>query len=190
MRWLLLVLMMAYCLLLEVRIQADIHQGNGTQMRLILRVAAFQHTWHLLRAAGSKQVFAAGKHGMRALSHSGLSADRGRMLLALFRRADRARRFLLHHTHLDHLDAQLSLRTADAARTALITGALRGIAAQLPMRWHGKVRIRVLPEFLRTYTTMQLRCIIRLRLGTILLTAMMLLTAYFRRQHLTESEEA
>lgn len=190
MLWLWLLLMMGYALLLEVRIQADLRHGNGTQARLILRIAGIHRTWRLMRAAGDTQVFMAREDGMHVLSPGGLPADRGWLLLSVFRRADAARRFLLRHVHLDRLDAQLALRTADAARTALVTGALRGIAAQLPMRWHGKVRIRVLPEFLRASSAVQARCIIRLRLGTILLTAMMLLSAYLRQRHLKESEEA
>ncbi|MDD6050248.1 MAG: hypothetical protein PUC00_03095 [Clostridiales bacterium] len=190
MLWLWLLLMMGYTLLLDIRIQADLRHGDGTHARLRLYLGAIHRTWHLTRPARSAQILLAREDGAQVLSPGGIPVQRGWMVLKALHRADRARRFLLHHIHLERLDAQLTIHTSDADRTALVTGALRGVVAQLPSRWHKRVRIRVLPEFLQTFSTVQARCIIRLRLGTILLTAMLLLLAYLLERRQTESEEA
>lgn len=190
MLFLLMALLAAYALFLDVRIQADFQHRDETRARFIVSIAGIHKTWRMLlaRTARGRQVMLAQKDGARPLSSNRFRTDRGRLLWELFRRADRARHFLLHHMQLDRLYVLALLRTGDAAGSALLSGALQGIAAGIPACRRRKVCIRVLPEFFRVHSTVKARCIIRLRLGTILLTAMMLLFAYLRQQHVTESE--
>lgn len=87
-------------------------------------------------------------------------------------RSDRARRLL----RLDgqfRLQAMLHLGLDDAAYTALLTGLLQQLARFLPQQ----ADIRIQPEFIGR-TRLQVRCIVFLHLGTLLITAAMLLTAY------------
>ena len=87
-------------------------------------------------------------------------------------RSDRARRLL----RLDgqfRLQAMLHLSLDDAAYTALLTGLLQQAARFLPQQ----ADIRIQPEFIGR-TRLQARCIVFLHLGTLLITAAMLLTAY------------
>ncbi len=187
---LLFALLAVYIVLLEIRIQADIQHEDGTQARVILRLAGIHKTWRLMltRTSQGRQVMLAKNDGAHPLSGKGFREGRGRFLLSVFRRADQTRHFLLHHIHLDRLDALALLRTEDAARSALLSGTLQSIAACLPASRRRSVRIRVLPEFFRAHSTVKARCIIHLRVGTIFLTAMMLLIAALRTQRLTESE--
>ncbi len=183
-------LLAVYIVFLEVRIQADFQHEEGTQARVILRLAGIHKTWRLMltRTSQGRQVMLAKNDGAHPLSGKGFRKGQGRFLLALFRRADQARHFLLRHIHLDRLDALAFLRTEDAARSALLSGTLQSITACIPAIRRHSVRIRVLPEFFRAYSTVKARCIIHLRVGTIILTAMMLLIAILREQRLAESE--
>lgn len=166
--WLLLALLTGYALRLPLTLRADIHHQGQTQARIQLRAAGLHKTWQITGLPGAA---------------AQLQTSRSRRMLALFRRADTARRYLLSRTRLERLDALVLLRTADAARTALLIGMLRPLA-QLPCN---KFRICVQPDFFRPSSTVQIRCIIRWKLGTLLLTSMMLLAAYIR-QRITESE--
>lgn len=92
--------------------------------------------------------------------------------LGSFLRSDRIRRLL----RLDgqfRLQALLRLGLDDAARTAILTGLLQQAARFLPRQ----ADIRIQPEFIGR-TRLQARCIVFLHLGTLLITAAMLLTAY------------
>ena len=166
--WLLLALLTGSACCLPLTLRADIHHHGQTQAHIQLRLAWLHKTWRITGLPGAA---------------AQLQTNRSRRMLALFRRADKARRFLLAHTALERLDALILLRTADAARTALLTGIIRPFV-QLSGK---RRRICVQPDFFRPHSTLQLRCIIRWKLGTLLLTSMMLLAAYIR-QRITESE--
>lgn len=184
MLWLLAALLGAL-LMLEMRVQADLHHFDVTQGRIILRIAGLHKTWRLtlLRTKQGHRLVLAGDHGTRPLDAGQLRQSRGSAWLDALHRADKARTFLLRHTHLDRLDALVLLHTGDASHSALLTGALRGALCCIPAIRRKDVRIRILPEFFRAHSTVDARCIIRLRLGTIILTVMMLLAAYIREQY-------
>lgn len=77
------------------------------------------------------------------------------------------RRFLRRHFFLERLDVQLTLSLSDPAATSLLTGAVQQLTPLLPKR----VRIAVVPDFLRQKNILAFRCIIFLHLGTLLITA-------------------
>ena len=188
--WLLTVLLLAYAALLKVHIQADLRHAETTQGRVVIRMAGLHKTKQLilLSTPQGHRLLLADSKGIQPLNTDRFAHGRTRALFALFRRADKVRRFLLRRVHLDRLDALVLLRTEDAAHTAFLSGTFQGFLACIPAAHRNGVRVRVLPEFFRAHSTVNARCIIHLRLGTIILTATMLLMAYFREQHLAESE--
>lgn len=95
-------------------------------------------------------------------------------------RKGHARR-LLRMDGFFRLQAMLHIGLEDAARTALITGLLQQTVRFLPHQ----ADIRIQPDFLGR-TRLQVRCILFTHLGTLLITAAMLLTAHLLtgRQHL------
>lgn len=170
---LLMALLLGYACFLPVTLQADVHYHASTRARIIVHVAGLTKTWHFSGLTGAA---------------TQLRQSRIRLLLEMFRRADKARVFLLHNIHINQLDALILLCTGDAARSALLTATIQGTLGCIPHLRRRNVRIRVLPDFFRERSTVSARCIIRLRVGTIILTATMLLIAHFRGQRLTESE--
>ncbi len=164
-----MVLFLAALLLLEAMLlpdtfRADVRRHGSTWFRVTARYAFFTRTWQSGAPAPTQ---ARRQHGRR--------------LLFALRQAEAAQRFLLRHVQLDRLDACILLRTEDAARTSLLAGALQGLA-YLPAVQRRHVRIRVLPDFFRPHSTLQTRCIIHVRMGTILLTMLMLLAFRLRQK--------
>lgn len=192
MLWLFMTLLAGYALFLEMNLQADLHHFDRTQGRFILRIAGIRKIWQvmLVRTAQGHRLVLADEDSTRPLDAGQLRRSRGSMLLDALRRADKARKFLLKHTHLDRLDALLLLHAEDAARSALLSGTVRSVLYCIPAVRRKAVRIRVLPEFFRAHSTVNARCIIRIRLGTIILTAMMLLIAYIREQRQQKARHA
>ena len=190
MGWWLAGLLAAYALLAEVVLRAELHHFDETVAKATLTVAGFRKTWRvrLVKTAQGRRLFLSDKQGTRPLQTGALRQSRGGMLLDAFLRADKARAFLLRFTHLERLDGQVLLRTEDAARCAMLTGGVQAVLNCIPALRRGPVRIRILPDFFRAHTTVDARCIIRLRVGTIILTAGMLLLAWLRERRLQESE--
>lgn len=175
MLWLLTALLMMYACFLPVTIRVDASHHAQTRMRFAARYALLTKEWRFSGLPGAAAQF---------------RQSRSRPLLDALRRADKARNFLLRHVHLDTLTALILLRTQDAARSALLTGTVRSVLACIPAARRRGVCIRVLPEFFRPHSTVMARCIIRIRLGTIILTAMMLLIAYIREQRQQKARHA
>lgn len=188
--WLLMALMTVYAVFLEVTILADLRHFESTRARVILRIAGVHKTWRLmlLQTEQGHRLVLADNYGAHPLDANQLRQSRSSKLLDALRRADKARGFLLHHIRLDRLNTLVLLRTEDAARSAVLSGTVQGALACIPALHRKAIRIQVLPEFFRAHSTVNARCIIRIRLGTIILTAMMLLMAWIREQRLTESE--
>ena len=170
MLWLLAAILAVYAVFLPVELTVHIRHHGQTQTWLTLRFLGLHKSWHFEGIAGVTAP-------MRRNPDSSLRRA--------WRNATTTRRYLRKHTKLTKLDALVLLRTGDAARTALLTGMLRSLTAIIPRR---HVRICLLPDFFRTNSTLQVRCIIRWKLGTLFLTAWMLLAETLFRRHLTESE--
>ena len=95
-------------------------------------------------------------------------------------RTEKTRCFLRRHVQFIRLQALLRLHLPDAAHVCLLTGALRQLCILLPQ----SADIRIQPEFLSP-TRLQARCILFFRLGTLIITAAMVLLAWQRegREH-------
>ncbi len=189
--WLLVGLMLLYTAFLEAAVEADVRHFDSTRVQIQLRLLRWHRTWRLQLASTPQghRLILDDERQVRPLDGAQLRQSRGLAVAGTLRRADKARGFLLKHLHLDRLDALVLLRTEDAARSALLSGTVQSILRCIPALHRHHVRLCVLPEFFRAHSTVNVRCIIRFRLGTIILTAGMLLLAWFREQHLTESEE-
>lgn len=170
---------------LPVILQGDFRwDEKSARLHLLLRLAGLHGQWRLLLNRGAQG------HQLTLLDEDGHSRPAPEIApdslpgqaLALMRRADKARRFLLKHTHPEKLDALLVIGTSGAARTALLTGTARAVTALLPPAWRGRLRLRVSPDFIHDRTALQLRCIIRVKLGTMVITSVMLLAAVAAEQ--------
>lgn len=75
---------------------------------------------------------------------------------------------------LRRLDVALSVSLGDAARTALLSGALGSLWSALPCPWRRRARLRVRPDFLGGQGGVRARCMVFARLGTLLFAALML----------------
>ncbi len=162
---LLAALVLLEILLLPLILQGDLQHDDSTNARVILRYAFIRHTWPSAKhSPGEKRL------------------HRGSKLFTALRESPEARRFFLRHVHLDKLDALFLLRAGDAAATSLLTGSLRGLLCCIPQLHRKQVRIRVLPDFFRPHSTIHIHCIIRLTLGTLLLTMLRLLAFRLRQK--------
>ena len=172
-------------LLLPVRITLDFHHSQRTLLRLHAAYLPLEKEWRmeLLHTPGGRQLIIAGKgeppHQAAIADMSGGPLDR---VVQRLKGDPRARRFLLRHIHVDRLDAQLLLHLQSAANTALITGAVRSVASLLPQKWREHARLSIRPDFLRDKTTLNARCILHIRPGTLFLTAGLLLASAIAAQ--------
>ena len=169
---LLICLIVPGLLLLPLTLQVDGYHFESSELRIRLSFAGLHKTWSRREAPGTLN----------------LPSGRRKRFLSLFLRARTARRYLLQHIRLVHLDGQVRLYAADAAHTALLSGMLQGVAALVPQTLHPRIRLRILPEFFLPRSTLAFRCIIRPRLGTLILTAAMLALHLLRSRRLKESE--
>ncbi len=113
------------------------------------------------------------RRAQKAAPGQGEARLRGMRLPGTVLRADKARRFLFRHVRFLRLQALISPGLQDAAKTALVTGFLRQLAACLPP----SADVRVQPNFIGP-TRVQARCILFFHLGTIIIAAGMVLAAY------------
>lgn len=107
--------------------------------------------------------------------------ERLQLLFRILMKSHTARRFLLAHTQLEHLDLCILLHTSTAAQTALLSGTLDALG-RLPPIWQRRICLRCLPDFFQQRTQWTGQCIIRLKPGTLLLTLLRLLPAWAAEQ--------
>lgn len=164
-------------LLLPLRVQSDIHHGERRLMRLTVTWAGITRTWHFESRQGAqgRELLVSGgvfrRSGQRVI-HPG-KRHRNALKKALYALKENkpARQYLRRHVRTEQLDVQILLHTRAAAGTALATGALRVFYSFLTADALRKIRVRILPDFLRDHSTLQARCIFSLRPGTLLITA-------------------
>ncbi len=137
------------------------------------------------------------KHRLRLLVRGGrvhtgerqaptIAPSRAKVWLGTLLRTDRARKWLLNGIRLTHCDARLRLAMRDAAKTAVLTGALAALSGLLPQR----LRLRVAPDFWGEHSAFFLRLGLVTHLGTLAVTGLLLLSAWAaeRREHRNDRE--
>lgn len=168
-------------LLLPAELRADLHYGERKLLRLQAEAAGIRRQW-LLEAAsdsGGLRIMMLNTQGKpRILAPKASSAHLAGRMLRLLNQTPRVRRLLLHQMKPAQLDVQLLLHVGDAAATALAAGLARSFATLLPVSWRAILRLRIQPDFLSPRSALQARCIFRVRLGTIAMTALLLLATF------------
>lgn len=181
----LFLLLAAILMLAPMTLTADVHGGGGFKTVLSLDVAGLLHKqWRLalIRTVHGHQLVIAGKDGTEHPAPKFEPESAQGQFITLFRQSSCARRFLLRHTQLLRLDARFIIGTANAAHTALLTGAARSISIFLPAAWRSRIVLQILPDFFHGQTCFDARCIIRLKAGTLILTAALLIYTFLSRQ--------
>ena len=181
-------LLLAFLLLLTglcfmpLRATIDVHRRERTLLRLHLHYGIVQRQWRLevLHTPQGRQLRTRQSDGQWRPAR--LPTSHGKRWLQFLRKEKRARRFLLRRIHVDRLDAQLLLHLPSASSTALLTGAARNAAALLPVKWRSRLRLAIRPDFLYDRTTLNVRCILHIRPGTLFITAGLMLWAWARQQ--------
>ena len=187
---------LAALMLLPLRLTLQLSHAARTQG--ILGVAAgpirFSFPFRVERDAkgGHQLIFLPRRQKKQPRPASPANMRQGMAMLGACLRADKARRFLLRHTHLIDLTVQAHLSLSDAASTAVITGLLRALTAFLPAAMRKKTHLSLQPDFLTLRSSGYVRCIVSLRLGILLITGGMTLTAWLleKREHTPSSKEA
>ena len=177
----------ASLMLLPLRLSVQVTHADRTQGALGVGTGPLHLTFpfRVERDArgGHQLVFLPRRPKERPRPASPAGMQRGMALLGAFLRADKARRFLRRHTHLIELTVRAHLSLSDAASTAVITGLVRAMTALLPPAMRRKAHLSLQPDFLALRSTGLVRCMVSLRLGILLITGGMALTAWLMEQH-------
>lgn len=170
-------------LITPVTLRLDVRCGQAAEALLAPRFWGLGPSlrFRLEKTDQGRQVFRVDKSGrLKPLKASSGSSVRPAMaLLRAALRGNLARQLLLRGVSLQRLDVALNVSLDNAARTALTAGGLQSLWRALPCSWRRKARLRVRPDFLGGQSSAQARCMVFFRLGTLFLTAAMLLLSYF-----------
>ena len=183
-------------MLLPLRLSLHLTRAAGTQgtLGVMLGPLRLSLPFRVARDArgGHRLIFLPRRPREKPRPASPTGMQRGMAIAGAFLRADRARRYLLRHMQLIDLTAQVRLSLSDAASTAVITGLLRALTAFLPAGMRGRTHLSLQPDFLAPRTSVRLRCMISLRVGILLITGGMALTAWMleKREHAPSGKEA
>lgn len=187
--WLLAALVLTGVMCLDVRVEGALHHAADTQARVCVCVGHIHRRWtyRLTRTADGHRLTVADAGGTKEIRPGGTHPP-GQGRMAVLRCAWGAMRFLLRHVHVDALEGLLFLRMDNAAHAALLCAAVNGGLCCIPP---GRRRgLRVLPEFFRPHSTVHVQCIIRVKLGILILTAGRVLLTWVGLHRPTESEES
>ena len=171
-------LAMLLVLVTPVTLRADLRWVGSAEALLALRFWGIgpDLRWRMEKTQQGHRLIRLGKSGApkpRAIQ----GKTTVRMLQALLR-GNRARQLLFRGLSLQQLDVALSVSLDNAARTALTAGTLQSLWRALPCQWRRRARLQVRPDFLNQQGGVQARCMVFSHLGTLLITAAMLLLSY------------
>lgn len=173
--WLILLI----ALVTPVTLRADLRWVGSAEALIALRFWGIgpDLRWRLERTRQG--------HRLIRLDKSGAPKPRPRQpsvqpttLLRATLRGNHARQLLFRGLSLQQLDIALSVSLNNAARTALTAGTLQSLWRALPCQWRRRARLQVRPDFLNQQGGVQARCMVFSHLGTLLITAAMLLLSY------------
>ena len=191
-----ILILLPLLMLLPLRLSLRVSRAAGTQGTFGVGLGPLRLTFpfRVERDArgGHRLVFLPRRTAEKPRPASPAGMQRGMAMLGAFLRADKARRFLLRHTRLIDLTVQLHLSLSDAASTAVITGLVRAMTAFLPPAMRRRTHLALQPDFLALRSGGRLRCMVSLRVGILLITGGMALTAWLKekREHAPSGKEA
>ena len=184
---------MVVCLLLlylvlitPLRLTVCLSHAGETRLLVRLQAWGIPLTWRIrsqrLRSGRVTTLFRKNHPPMEAPPDTG---RRVRVVAGAYLRSNRARAYFRGHVRLLSLEALVHIALSDAAQTALTAGLLGALGSLISLRTQGRARVKVLPAFFHQQTTVQARCILFFRLGTILITAALAGAAYLleKREH-------
>ncbi|MCH5288076.1 MAG: hypothetical protein J1E43_11725 [Christensenellaceae bacterium] len=174
-----LALLMLYLLLITpVTLRLDLRLAGETDVLLAARLWGLGPNlrFRLRRTEQGHRVFRVDKKGRETPLKAAPSPGKPAMTaLRTILRGDHARQLLFRGITLLRLDAAVNVSLGDAARTALTAGTLQSLWRALPCAWRRRARLQVRPDFLNGRGSLQARCIVFFHLGTLILTAALLL---------------
>lgn len=179
-------LVMYLVLITPLRLTLCLSHAGETRLLVRVQVWGIPLTWRIrskrLRSGRVTTLLRKNRPPREAPPDTG---RRIQVVAGAFLRSNRARAFLREHVRLLSLEALVCIALSDAAKTALTSGLLGALSRLLSLGMQGRVRVQVIPAFFHQQTTVQARCILFLRLGTILFTAALAGAAYLleKREH-------
>ena len=179
-------LVMYLVLITPLRLAVCLSHAGETRLLVRMQVWGIPLTWRIrsrrLRSGRVTTLLRKNRPPREAPPDTG---RRIQVVAGAYLRSNRARAFLREHVRLLSLETLVCIALSDAAQTALTAGLLGALGRLISLRTQGRARVKVVPAFFHQQTTVQARCILFLRLGTILLTAALAGTAYLleKREH-------
>ena len=179
-------LVMYLVLITPLRLTLCLSHAGETRLLVRVQVWGIPLTWRIrskrLRSGRVTTLLRKNRPPREAPPDTG---RRIQVVAGAYLRSNRARAFLREHVRLLSLEALVCIALSDAAKTALTSGLLGALSRLLSLGMQGRVRVQVIPAFFHQQTTVQARCILFLRLGTILFTAALAGAAYLleKREH-------
>lgn len=169
-------------LITPVTIQLNLRYAQSSEAMLMIRLWGLgpDLRYRLEKTEDGRRLFRVDKSGkLKPLkAASSTSAKPLMTLLRAVLRGNQARELFFRGLSLQQLDIALNVSLGNAARTALTAGALQSLWRALPCQWRRKARLQVRPDFLGGHGGFQARCMIFFHLGTLLITAALLLLSY------------
>ena len=168
-------------LITPVTLRLDLRCGEVAEAMLAPRFWGLGPNlrFRLERTEQGRQVFRVSPSGRLIPLKAGASSARPvTTMLRTVLRGNRARQFFFRGASLSQLDVALNISLDNAARTALTAGSLQSVWHALPCAWRRRARLRVRPDFLGGRNSMRARCMVFFHLGTLFLTAALLLLSY------------
>lgn len=187
--WFILLILPAMLMLLPFHLTAEVQLHPEQQGRIVLSSLGLKYTWRLrlVRTASGHVLQRIGKSGKAEGPGMELHSSPADAALKRLLHDQPAKRFLQKHVCLERIDAIIRIHFENAARTALVTGAVRSLIPLIPPALRAVTHLQLLPAFTPAQARLQGRCIVQFRLGTIIITALMLLYSSFR-QHVSQHE--
>ena len=164
-----------------VTLRLDIRCAQAAEALLAPRFWGLGPTlrFRLEKTEQGHQAYRIGSSGQRIPLRSGAASMKQNLpLLRTLLRGNHARQLLFRGLTLLRLDVALNISLDNAARTALTAGSLQSLWRALPCSWRKRARLQVRPDFLSGQGSVQARWIVFFHLGTLILTAALLLMSY------------
>jgi len=178
-------------LMIQMTIRTDVQYSNG-RLQVLLRLSwhSLHKDWHLtVYRSEHGHLLTINGSGPSAVSSADFRSSLQERSVKLLLQSSRVRRYLFRHLRLTKLDVSFRLHQNSAAATALITGVTRTLFSCFSAAWRRAVRVCVIPEFTASNSIFSARCILQFRMGTILITAGMLLLTKMA-EHVRTAREA
>ena len=176
--WLILFLL----LIAPVTVRVDLHCVQSLRALIALRVWGIGPSlrYCVIKTDQGHRLLHLDRHG-NPKPRTRPPSSSNKAALQILRQAfktDLIRRYVFHGIALQQLDVALNISLDNAAQTALTAGGLQSVWRALPGAWRRKARLQVRPDFLNGQGGLQARCMVFFHLGTLFITAAMLLLSF------------